>query len=98
MFEDIAVSSSSPQNIEINQVKATKGLALTALAHYLGLEKGQTIAFGDGLNDISMIEEAGIGIAMANGCKEALEASDWITGHCDEDGVAQGIKKFCFEK
>ena len=98
VFEDIAVSSSSPQNIEINQVKATKGLALTALAHYLGLEKGQTIAFGDGLNDISMIEEAGIGIAMANGCKEAHQAADYITEHCDEDGVAQGIKKFCFEK
>ena len=96
VFENIAVSSSSPQNIEINQVEATKGLALVALADYLGLEKSQTIAFGDGLNDISMIEQAGIGIAMANGCKEALDAADWVTGHCDEDGVAQGIKHFIF--
>lgn len=97
-FENIAVSSSSPQNIEINQAKATKGLALVALAEYLGLDRSKTIAMGDGLNDISMLEEAGIGIAMANGCDEALTAADWVTGHCDEDGVAKAIEKYCFNE
>ena len=53
---------------------------------------------GDGLNDISMLEEAGIGIAMANGCDEALTAADWVTGHCDEDGVAKAIEKYCFNE
>jgi Cof subfamily protein (haloacid dehalogenase superfamily) len=94
VFENIAVSSSSPQNIEINQKDATKGLALTALADYLGVDRDHTIAMGDGLNDISMLETAGIGVAMANGCKEALEAADWVTGHCDEDGVAKAIERF----
>ena len=94
VFENIAVSSSSPQNIEINQKDATKGLALTALADYLGVDRDHTIAMGDGLNDISMLEMAGIGVAMANGCKEALEAADWVTGHCDEDGVAKAIERF----
>ena len=98
VFENIAVSSSSPQNIEINQAKATKGLALVALAEYLGLDRSKTIAMGDGLNDISMLEEAGIGIAMANGCDEALTAADWVTGHCDEDGVAKAIEKYCFNE
>ena len=98
VFENIAVSSSSPQNIEINQAKATKGLALVALAEYLGLDRSKTIAMGDGLNDISMLEEAGIGIAMANGCDEALDAADWVTGHCDEDGVAKAIEKYCFNE
>ena len=93
VFENIAVSSSSPQNIEINQAKATKGLALIALADYLGLDRSKTIAMGDGLNDISMLEEAGIGIAMANGCDEALDAADWVTSHCDEDGVAYAIEQ-----
>ena len=93
VFENIAVSSSSPQNIEINQAKATKGLALIALAEYLGLDRSKTIAMGDGLNDISMLEEAGIGIAMANGCDEALDAADWVTSHCDEDGVAYAIEQ-----
>jgi Cof subfamily protein (haloacid dehalogenase superfamily) len=98
VFENIAVSSSSPQNIEINQEKATKGLALIALAEYLGLDRSKTIAMGDGLNDISMLEEAGIGIAMANGCDEALDAADWVTSHCDEDGVAKAIEKYCFNE
>ena len=98
VFENIAVSSSSAQNIEINQAKATKGLALIALAEYLGLDRSKTIAMGDGLNDISMLEEAGIGIAMANGCDEALDAADWVTSHCDEDGVAKAIEKYCFNE
>ena len=98
VFENIAVSSSSPQNIEINQAKATKGLALITLAEYLGLDRSKTIAMGDGLNDISMLEEAGIGIAMANGCDEALDAADWVTSHCDEDGVAKAIEKYCFNE
>ena len=98
VFENIAVSSSSPQNIEINQANATKGLALVALAKYLGLDRTKTIAMGDGLNDISMLEEAGIGIAMTNGCDEALAAADWVTGHCDEDGVAKAIEKYCFNE
>lgn len=98
VFENIAVSSSSPQNIEINQAKATKGLALIALAEYLGLDRSKIIAMGDGLNDISMLEEAGIGIAMANGCDEALDAADWVTSHCDEDGVAKAIEKYCFNE
>ena len=98
VFENIAVSSSSPQNIEINQAKATKGLALIALAEYLGLDRSKTIAMGDGLNDTSMLEEAGIGIAMANGCDEALDAADWVTSHCDEDGVAKAIEKYCFNE
>ena len=98
VFENIAVSSSSPQNIEINQAKATKGLALIALAEYLGLDRSKTIAMVDGLNDISMLEEAGIGIALANGCDEALDAADWVTSHCDEDGVAKAIEKYCFNE
>ena len=98
VFKDIAVSSSSSQNVEINQIKATKGLALVALADYLGVDKAHTIAMGDGLNDISMLEMAGIGVAMANGCYEALEASDWVTSHCDGDGVAVAIEKYCFNE
>ncbi len=97
VFEDIVVSSSSPQNIEVNQTNANKGQALVALAEHLGVDRAKTIAFGDGLNDISMIKEAGIGIAMANGCTEARQLADYITGHCDQDGVAQAINKFCFE-
>lgn len=95
-FEALCVSSSVSDNVEINQIHANKGEALLALAAHLGLKREQTIAFGDGLNDLSMLKEAGIGVAMANACDEAKECADWIAPSCDEDGVAAGIYKFCF--
>jgi len=95
-FENLCVSSSVADNVEINQARANKGEALLALAAHLGLKREQTIAFGDGLNDLSMLEQAGIGVAMANACDEAKAIADWIAPSCDEDGVARGIYKFCF--
>lgn len=94
-FANLAVSSSHIQNIEINQSRANKGEALMALAEYLEIPKEKTFAFGDGLNDLSMIQQAGIGIAMANGCSEVKAAADYITASNDEDGVAKAIEKYC---
>ena len=95
-FEHLCVSSSVSDNVEINQIHANKGEALHALADHLGLPYESTIAFGDGLNDLSMLRDAGIGVAMENACNEAKNIADWITLSCDEDGVAYGINKFCF--
>ena len=97
-FENLCVSSSVSDNVEINQIRANKGEALHALADHLGLAHEATIAFGDGLNDLSMLRDAGIGVAMSNACDEAKEIADWITLSCDEDGVACGINKFCFNE
>ena len=94
-FADLAVSSSHPQNVEINQSGANKGQALQALASYLDIPIEKTFAFGDGLNDLSMIQEAGIGVAMANACEAVIEAADYVTASCDEDGVAKAVEKFC---
>ena len=97
-FENLCVSSSVSDNIEINQAHANKGEALYALADHLGVEHQATLAFGDGLNDLSMLKAAGIGVAMANAEPEAKEVADWITLSCDEDGVAHGINKYCFDE
>lgn len=94
-FDNLCVSSSVSDNIEINQAHANKGEALLALAAHLGISRERILAFGDGLNDISMLREAGIGVAMGNACPEAKAAADYITASCDADGVALGIKKFC---
>ena len=96
LFDDLSVSSSVSDNVEINQIHANKGEALVALAAHLGFKPEQTMAFGDGLNDLSMLEAAGVGVAMENACAEAKEAADWVAPSCDEDGVAAGIKRFCF--
>ncbi len=90
--EDILVSSSLPMNLEINGAGAAKGNALLALAEHLGLKREETMACGDGDNDISMIKMAGLGVAMENAVPDILEAADWITGSNDESGVAKAIE------
>ncbi|MGM9557045.1 MAG: Cof-type HAD-IIB family hydrolase [Oscillospiraceae bacterium] len=94
-FEGLCVSSSVPNNIEINSTDANKGEALRKLAAHLGLDISQTMAIGDGLNDLSMLRAAGIGVAMENACPEAKQAADYVTGSCDESGVAAAIQRFC---
>lgn len=95
-FENVVVSSSVVDNVEINQTRANKGQALLALAAHLGLDRRQTIALGDGLNDLSMLIAAGQGVAMANACPEAKEAADWVAPSNDEDGVAAALERYCF--
>ena len=65
------------------------GLAHT-LAH-LGLTREQSIAFGDGGNDVAMLRAAGVGVAMGNACDEALNAADYVTASVDDDGIAKAL-------
>ena len=90
----IVITSSIPLNLEINNPEATKGKGILRLAGYLEISPNHTMAFGDGENDISMIEEAGIGVAMENGVEPLKKMADYITKSNDEDGVAAAIEKF----
>ncbi len=96
VFPKLLFTSSVPNNIEINDTKANKGGGLKFLAEYLGIPMSETLAFGDGLNDITMIEAAGTGVAMENAVDEVKAAADYVTLDCNNDGVAEGIKRFCF--
>ncbi len=94
MFPNTAVTSSVRNNVEINDENATKGKALAVLAEYLGIDVSQTMAFGDGSNDISMLEAAGVSVAMENG-RDGLKAiADIIAPDCDESGCAVIIEKY----
>lgn len=94
-FPDIVVSSSIPNNIEINHKDANKGKALLDLAEYLGCTREQTLACGDAVNDLPMVREAGIGVCMANGDDRVKAVARYVSGTNDEDGVAEAIYKFC---
>jgi P-type E1-E2 ATPase len=59
----------------------------------LGLELSQVAAIGDGLNDIEMLREAGLGIAMGNAPEAVKSVADWVTGTNNEAGVAQAVRK-----
>ena len=94
-FPDMSVSSSVPFNIEINAKTATKGHALETLCGLLGLDRSESMALGDGTNDLDMLVQAGVGVAMANACSEVLAAADYVTTSNDEDGVAAALRHFC---
>ena len=95
-FPETAVTSSVANNIEINDAACHKGAALSQLAEYLGVPIEQTMAFGDGSNDTTMIREAGIGVCMENGCEASKEAANLIAPDCDADGVAVILEKMGF--
>lgn len=90
----LRLTSSIPDNIEINAQKAHKGAALLALAHRLGLRREELFAIGDNGNDVSMLEAAGGSAAMADGAAEALAAAKYVAGCHDEGGVAQAVERY----
>lgn len=94
----ILVTSSMPNNLEINAEGADKGSGILHLAKYLGLKREETMGIGDGENDISMIQKSGIGVAMGNGEEILKEHAYFITDTNDNHGVAEAIKKLVFER
>ena len=91
-FGYLAITSSLGNNLELNHREATKGNGLLSLAKELGLMRMQTMAFGDGENDISMLKAAGAGVAMGNASEIVKQAADLVTKTNDEDGVAYIIE------
>lgn len=63
------------------------------IAHY-GIRLEETMAFGDGGNDILMLRHAGIGVAMGNSTTEVQAAADWVTTSVDEDGIMNALRHF----
>jgi hypothetical protein len=61
------------------------------LLNYAGLTREELVTFGDGMNDLPMIEIAGLGVCMANGRDELKEAADYVTLSNDEDGIAHAL-------
>ena len=69
-----------------------------ALAEKLGLRRDQVMAVGDSGNDLSMIEDAGLGVAMGNATPEILAAADAVTADNNHDGVALAIEKYALHR
>ena len=97
-FPEIKVTSSTANNLELNIASAHKGNALKRFAEHLGLTLANCMAFGDGMNDFTMVEAAGLGVAMANAEDEVKRVAKDVTLSNDEDGVAKGIDKWIFSR
>jgi Cof subfamily protein (haloacid dehalogenase superfamily) len=97
-FEGLEIVSSFMNNFEVMKKGVSKGSGVKVLAEYYGYGKESVICIGDNENDLSMIEYAGLGIAMENSEKMVLEVADYITASNNDDGVAKAIEKFVLEE
>ena len=91
-FPNLNITSSVPYNVEINSGDADKGKAVLKLAEYLRVPVEQTVSFGDGLNDLTMLSAAGTAVAMGNAEETVKEKADLVAPDCDSDGVAAMLK------
>jgi Cof subfamily protein (haloacid dehalogenase superfamily) len=88
------ISKSLPYFLEFASPDVTKASGLAFLAEHLGFGRWATVAFGDGENDVELLEWAGYGVAVANAHDRVLAVADYVCPPVDEEGVAQVIEAF----
>lgn len=81
------------KNMELYASDISKGSGILKALVYLGIPVRDSIAFGDGLNDIEMMQTVGMGIAMGNAQPEVKAVARYEVPSVDEDGVAWGIER-----
>ncbi|GKX68872.1 Cof-type HAD-IIB family hydrolase [Inconstantimicrobium mannanitabidum] len=92
-IDGLAVASTFATNIEVNNVKAQKGIILSEVVEKMGIKKEEVIVFGDSFNDYSLFTEFPVSFAMGNAMPEIKEIAKYITDTNDNAGVAKGIYK-----
>ena len=88
------ISKSLPYFLEFASPEVTKGSGLAFLAEHLGFTRERTVSFGDGENDVELLEWAGYAVAVANAHERVLAIADFVCPGVDEEGVAQVIEAF----
>ena len=88
------ISKSLPFFLEFASPDVTKASGLAFLAEHLGFAPERTVAFGDGENDVELLEWAGYGVAVANAHERVLRVADFVCPPASEEGVAQVIEAY----
>ncbi|MBP5177636.1 MAG: HAD hydrolase family protein, partial [Clostridia bacterium] len=80
--------------LEFVDKNCSKAVAMRILSDAFSIDKSKMIAVGDGFNDLPMLTYAGLGVAMGNADARVKEKCGYVTGSCDEDGLAEFIEKY----
>lgn len=94
----LEITNSSPVNLEINPLGINKAAGIREVCSLLGITMDEVIAVGDSLNDLAVIQQAGLGVAMGNAQDTVKQEADAVTGSNNEDGIAEVIRRFIFEE
>ncbi len=89
---DLYVTRSLPHFCEVLHPEGGKDKGLAWLCDRLGVSPNETVAFGNGYNDVPMLEWAGLGVAVAGAVPEALRAADMMAPPLEEDGAAHVLE------
>jgi len=92
-FDGLTFNYSNEYGIDINQIGGLKDLGIKAIQNHLGIDTKDIIAVGDGFNDISMIEYAGLGISMGNAKKPVRDSADVVADDVANDGLYKVFKE-----
>ena len=88
------ISKSLPYFLELAHPDVTKASGMDFLAQRLGVSREQTVAFGDGENDVELLEWAGYAVAVANAHERVLAVADLVCARDSDEGVAQVIEAY----
>lgn len=80
--------------MDINIKGIDKSVAAAKVMEYYGLTMAEAMAFGDGGNDLPLVRDVGVGVAMDNGCDELKAVADYVTTSVDDDGVAKALEHY----
>src|SRR5690625_89141 len=92
--DQIEVTNSSLTNLEVNKGGVNKAAALKSVCKRINISMNEVLAAGDSLNDLKMIEQVGVGVAMENAQELIKQSADYITETNNNDGVAKAIERF----
>lgn len=93
---NLEITNSHVSNLELNPRGISKASGIREVCGLLGVKMEEVIAMGDSLNDLEMIRQVGLGIAMENAQEELKREADAVTASNEEDGVAKAIQKYIF--
>lgn len=92
-LEGLAISTSGHNNLEVNSLNGNKGYAVLQYAKSKGIDASEIMALGDGYNDLTMLQMAGRGVAMANAPESLRKQVAYVTKHHTDSGVAHAINE-----
>jgi Cof subfamily protein (haloacid dehalogenase superfamily) len=92
--ERLFVSKSLPYFLELASPQVSKGSGLAFVAAHLGFDPAATVAFGDGENDLELLDAAGFAIAVENADDVLKARADWICPGVEEEGVARVLEAY----
>ncbi|MGX9134982.1 Cof-type HAD-IIB family hydrolase [Rummeliibacillus sp. JY-2-4R] len=94
IFPHLQFQQWHPYIANVLQTNISKSIAANSILNYFGYNSSEAIAFGDGENDIDLLQLTDLGVAMGNGNRKLKEIANFVTKDCAEDGVMYALKKF----